>query len=68
MIQSPCIKICEIDFGTMLCRGCGRTRDEVARWLDMSDRERAEIMAGLSERMRNAGMSLPCRTTDNTAR
>jgi len=59
MIRSPCIKICEIDFGTMLCRGCGRTRDEVARWLDMSDRERAEIMAGLGERMRNAGMKVP---------
>ena len=59
MIQSPCIKICEIDFGTFLCRGCGRTRDEVARWMSMSDGERAEIMAGLAARMRSAGMKAP---------
>lgn len=56
MIQTPCVKVCEIDFGTLLCSGCGRTRDEVARWISMSDRERSEIMAGLAERMRQAGM------------
>lgn len=59
MIQSPCIKICEIDFGTLLCRGCGRSRDEVARWSSMTDREREEIMAGLAARMRDAGMEAP---------
>ena len=57
MIQSPCINICEIDFGTLLCRGCGRTRDEVARWGSMSDGERAEIMSGLADRMRKAGLA-----------
>ena len=56
MIQTPCIKICELDFKTGLCTGCGRTRDEVARWTEMTDRERAEIMAGLAERMRRNGL------------
>ena len=59
MIQSPCIKICEIDLGTLLCRGCGRTRDEVARWSAMTDRERENIMAGLAARMHAAGMRVP---------
>ena len=57
MIQSPCIKICEIDLATGLCSGCGRTRAEVARWGGMSDAERAAIMDGLPERMREAGMA-----------
>lgn len=56
MIQTPCIKICEIDFGSGLCTGCGRTRAEVARWGAMSDGERAAIMAGLAARMRAAGL------------
>lgn len=56
-IQSPCINICEIDFVTLLCKGCGRTRAEVAGWMSLSDEERAAIMAGLTQRMRKAGMT-----------
>ena len=59
MIQSPCVKVCEIDLRTQLCSGCGRTRDEVARWSAMTDGERAEIMGGLAARMRSAGMNVP---------
>ena len=59
MIETPCIKICELDFRTGLCTGCGRTRDEVARWGSMSDGERAEIMAALPDRMRAAGLKVP---------
>ena len=55
-IQSRGINICEIDFATLLCKGCGRTRAEVAGWLSFSDDERAAIMAGLPERMKKAGM------------
>ena len=32
-MDSPCIKICEIDEGRGLCLGCGRTRAEIARLL-----------------------------------
>jgi predicted Fe-S protein YdhL (DUF1289 family) len=48
---SPCIKVCVIDPATRLCKGCGRSLDEIARWGSMSEAERAYIMAGLSERM-----------------
>jgi predicted Fe-S protein YdhL (DUF1289 family) len=58
-IQTPCINICEIDFDTLLCKGCGRTREEVARWMSFSDAERATIMAALPERMRKARMKAP---------
>lgn len=55
-IRTPCINICEIDFASRLCTGCGRSRDEVARWGAMSDGERDRIMDQLPERMRLAGM------------
>jgi hypothetical protein len=48
-IQSPCIHVCQLDAGDV-CTGCHRTRDEIARWLSMTDDERARIMASLAER------------------
>jgi predicted Fe-S protein YdhL (DUF1289 family) len=50
-MQSPCIKVCVIDPATRLCKGCGRSLDEIARWGGMTDGERARIMALLPERM-----------------
>lgn len=58
MIVDPCMRICKYDPATQLCRGCGRTPPEVARWGGMTDRERAEIMDSLVERMRRAGMEV----------
>jgi len=40
--ESPCIKICQIDLDG-LCRGCGRTLNEIAGWRDMSNAERVVI-------------------------
>ncbi len=40
--ESPCIKVCQIDLGG-LCRGCGRTLDEIAAWRDMSNAQRVAI-------------------------
>jgi uncharacterized protein len=42
-ILSPCIGICELD-GEGYCRGCLRSGDEIARWLDMGDSERRRLM------------------------
>jgi predicted Fe-S protein YdhL (DUF1289 family) len=52
--SSPCIKVCILDPETGLCEGCGRTREEIARWFRMPEAERLRIMATLSERMRRA--------------
>ncbi len=54
MVETPCVKVCRILEGGNLCRGCGRTLDEIARWTSMSPEERRTIMAGLAERLRRA--------------
>ena len=49
-VNSPCVKVCEMDPQRGLCLGCARTLDEIARWGGMSDAERERIMAELPER------------------
>ena len=50
-VQSPCILICSIDMNSGFCFGCGRTRDEIAGWMNYSDQERAQITSELSGRL-----------------
>ena len=50
MIASPCNKICVMNLESGLCRGCYRTLDEIARWGEMSDTERGEVMGELPGR------------------
>jgi len=52
-ISTPCVRICVVDPLTALCIGCGRSTEEIADWLDMSEPERVSIMAGLGERLRS---------------
>lgn len=48
---SPCILVCSIDMKTGYCFGCGRTRDEIAAWLDYTDAERLSVMDALPARL-----------------
>lgn len=57
--ETPCIAVCQIDPGTNLCFGCGRTLPEIARWSAMDGSERRAIMAQLAARMADAGLELP---------
>ena len=50
-IETPCLKICVLEPGSKLCRGCGRTIEEIAGWGAMSDSERRRIMALLPDRI-----------------
>lgn len=50
-IESPCILVCSIDLATGYCFGCGRTRDEIAGWIDMTADERRLVMAALPARL-----------------
>ena len=50
-ISTPCIRVCILDPETGLCEGCGRTRDEIARWYELTEEQRLAIMGGLDERM-----------------
>ena len=49
---SPCRKICVYDSLRDLCAGCGRRLEEIENWLEMSEQERAAIMAELPGRLK----------------
>ncbi len=49
-ILSPCVRICVIDGPSGLCAGCGRSLDEIGRWLSYTDAERRAIMEDLPAR------------------
>ncbi|GGA71028.1 hypothetical protein GCM10011521_06460 [Arenimonas soli] len=42
-VLSPCIGICSLD-ASGLCEGCHRSVAEIARWSQMGDDERLQIM------------------------
>jgi len=50
-IASPCTKVCTIDPASRLCCGCGRSLDEIACWMSLSEGDRARIMAELPRRL-----------------
>lgn len=41
--DTPCIAICSTSQGDTLCKGCGRTFDEVQRWLEMTPVEKRSV-------------------------
>jgi predicted Fe-S protein YdhL (DUF1289 family) len=49
--HSPCVGVCTLDHATGWCLGCGRSGDEVARWIAMSDTERLACWAELPRRL-----------------
>jgi predicted Fe-S protein YdhL (DUF1289 family) len=49
--ESPCVNVCVMDAASGLCRGCGRTIGEIARWADMDQAERRRIMDALPARL-----------------
>jgi hypothetical protein len=51
LVETPCLKICVLEPGSKLCRGCGRTIEEIAGWGTMPERERRRIMALLPDRI-----------------
>ena len=40
--HSPCIGLCSAGFDAV-CRGCGRTTNEIAEWLFMDDAQRLQV-------------------------
>jgi predicted Fe-S protein YdhL (DUF1289 family) len=49
-LKSPCVDVCILDPDSGLCQGCLRTLDEIARWSEMSEAEREQVIASLSQR------------------
>ena len=50
-ISSPCNRICVVHPTARMCIGCGRSLDEIARWIALSETERTVIMAQLPARL-----------------
>ena len=50
-IESPCNRVCVVHPARRLCLGCGRSLDEIARWVEMTDTERSGIIAQLPSRL-----------------
>ena len=51
-MESPCVKICTYDPDSGLCRGCGRSLEEIADWYCMSDAQRHAVMEKLPDRLK----------------
>jgi uncharacterized protein len=50
-LETPCVNICLLDDKSGLCVGCGRSGDEIARWVEMTPEQRRTIMKTLPERL-----------------
>jgi len=57
MIDSPCINVCHMSPRLGVCTGCCRTLDEIARWSELDQAERARVMTALPARRRRLGLS-----------
>jgi uncharacterized protein len=51
-IPSPCVNVCQMDALTGYCRGCLRTIDEIAGWLDFSNEEKLAVLEQIDQRKR----------------
>jgi len=48
MIDSPCVGVCTNLFDD-ICKGCGRTAEEVFRWVEMTEEEKKLILDRLND-------------------
>jgi predicted Fe-S protein YdhL (DUF1289 family) len=51
-IPSPCVNVCQMNPYNGLCRGCLRTIEEIAGWLDLSANEKLAVLQKIEERRR----------------
>ncbi|WP_454738109.1 DUF1289 domain-containing protein [Cupriavidus necator] len=61
-VANPCLNICRMDHAGKYCQGCGRTAVEIGRWPQMTDAERAEVMASLPARQSWRSRAAPAPT------
>lgn len=58
--MSPCMNICSLD-ETGHCRGCMRTRDEIAGWIRMNAEQQWAVVRACDERRLARFPSAPSR-------
>jgi predicted Fe-S protein YdhL (DUF1289 family) len=49
-VPSPCVKVCALDPVTQRCRGCYRTIDEIADWVEYTAAEKLDVLARIAQR------------------
>jgi predicted Fe-S protein YdhL (DUF1289 family) len=49
--NSPCINVCSLD-EQGFCRGCARSRDEIAGWIRMTAEQQWSVVHAAEERRR----------------
>jgi len=47
--DSPCVGRCSTAYGDEICRGCGRTFEEVINWIIYTDEEKAAVWGKLGK-------------------
>lgn len=52
-IESPCKLICTLDILTGVCKGCGRTREDIAGWVGYSAAQKAFANIEAENRLRD---------------
>ncbi len=53
VVPSPCRNVCEMDPESGLCRGCGRTLQEIAEWLEMTPEQKLATLERVAQRVRS---------------
>jgi len=54
-VPSPCVKICVLDPASGMCRGCYRTIEEVAQWVEYTTEEKLGVLERVAQRKKEAG-------------
>ena len=47
-VDSPCVARCSTALGDAVCKGCGRTFEEVTFWNVMDDHQKQSILARIA--------------------
>ena len=49
-VRAPCLKVCEMNPVTRLCRGCHRTQEERDWWVAYSEEQKREVLLRCQQR------------------
>lgn len=49
-VRSPCVKVCEMDPATALCKGCFRTQEERDWWVAYSPDQQRDVLQRCAQR------------------
>ena len=49
--ESPCTYFCKFNVTQTLCLGCFRDKEDLAKWVHLTDKEKEEVMSIAAKRM-----------------